>query len=74
MKPPRSAKYHSCLIEYAKLAKSNEAIWRKWQKPSILETNSPIFWRQIFFSKIGLRHFFCLIKGLLDAKNQTNPM
>ena len=28
MKPPRSAKYHSCLIQYAKLAKSNEAISR----------------------------------------------
>ena len=68
LKPPRSARYHSCLIQYAKLAKSNEAIWRKWPKTSILETNSPIFWRQIFFQKSGFVTFFVLLKASLMQK------
>ena len=29
LKPPGSARYHSCLITHAKLAKSDEAILRK---------------------------------------------
>ena len=56
------------------MAKSNEAISRKWPKTPILETKSEIIWRRIFFSKIGLHHFLRLIIGLLDAKNLRNPM
>ena len=73
MQPPISAKYHSCLIQYAKLAKPNEAIWRKWPKTSIGD-KKPYILETDFFFKNRASSLFCLTKGLLDAKNQTNPM
>ena len=50
MKPPGSPRYHFCLITHAKLAKSNEAILRKWPKP--------LFWRHKveYFGDIFLRN------------------
>ena len=50
------------------LAKSNEAISRKWPKTAILETNCAIIWRHFFFSKIGLCYSFKFIAGYLDEK------
>ena len=34
----------------------------------------PILGQEIFFSKIGLRHFKWFVEGKLDAKNQKNLM
>ena len=57
--PPVSARYHYCLSEYAKSAKSNEANSRKWPKTS--------FWAQIWdiLPKFGPGIFFFRKSGFV---------
>ena len=47
---------------------------RKLSKTPILETKCWIIWIHIFFSKIGLRHFYTLATSELPAKKLRNPM
>ena len=58
----------SWILSYAKLAKSNEAISRKWPKTPILETNRRIFWRHIFFWKSGFVTFVHSLESSLMQK------
>ena len=48
---------HQLLLFLKFLAKSNEAISRKWPKTPILETKTEIIWRHIFFRKSGFVTF-----------------
>ena len=48
--------------------------YRKPQIWVILGPFAPIMGREIFFAKIGLRHFHRFIEGYLDAKNKKKLM
>ena len=51
-RPPSPVRYHVCLSSYAKLAKTNDAISRKWLKTS--------FWAKFwpFLAILGPNNFF----------------
>ena len=65
-----SSHYFLLLLKFS--AKCNDFSRDMGQKPHFGPILGPNLGQDIFFSKIGLRHFKSFIKGLLDAKNQTD--
>ena len=79
--PPSPVIYHACLSSYAKLAKTNDAISRKWPKTSFFDTKLLIKKIGIFFSKnrltflpLSLSNFMQRMKILRAVFEKNNSL